>query len=1466
MASPSKTVQVTVYPTPYAVEGVPGVPGSTGPAGPQGNTGQGFFLLNFTGSITVNYGTSSTLNVNLASNANAISVGHTIKISFTDIGNYIYGTVTAYSGNQITFIQVSGTAVNGNTSNVGTIIYDTIPADDGIATQMALTTTNTEDVQYLVFAGGCGNQALKIDGGLSPLRYTPNPSQLSLNSVLVGSGSFEVELSGAELSATSFFYFRAQDGIFFQDRSLVQLGDVESNNYGTVLEVLGSTSSNMVKIRNQNPLSPDTNLVINRNSVLARTHAIEVNKSDGKILKLIYNDVTDGAITNATLDLSSSGNMILTPSGGLVYINGNIGVSGSYQGTVVQSINGITGTIDFLAGQNVTLGISGNSVTIASSGGITSGVSSLNGLSGGINLVAGLNVGITLSGNNIEISSIGGVGSTGPTGPQGNTGATGPQGNTGATGAGSTAPGPTGPQGNTGNQGNTGATGATSTVPGPTGPQGNTGNQGNTGATGRTGNTGATGADSTVPGPRGNTGSTGSTGATGNAGPTGSTGLAGDIYKSTGTAGITLASIGAGVTLTVPSGLAYSKVQTVLVAAGASQYFIATVNSYSGVTLSLVVNSVTGTAYSNSWDVNLNGAVGQKGDQGIQGPTGLQGTTGNTGSTGNTGNTGATGIQGTTGNTGATGIQGNTGATGNVTLSGLCFTQSGSGAVARTIDSKLKDVFSVKDFGAVGDGITDDRAAIQTALGAMFGLSGISSGTIYFPYGRYKINAALGYEPVNKDIKLLGDNATIQWGSATGAGMLTLNGNTNYIHIEGIIFDANNTNSRIFQSYSAAQSAARIFINNCQFLNTFATTETPASLGCYIEGGFESVTLTNSLFKNILRSSAGITGGGCQAFVVTNRGAETQYAEWVNVTNNVFENILTGTSGGNVERNSDADGVVLFGGRTYGANTIPASSIVANNKFTNCQGRSIKIQGDESTITGNQIYCNVRSIARGSPHINPQIAVGNVSNNTFHFDVTSDGKSPFTHDGLPIVADTSFPYYSSTAIGFYTDMSMGRPKYYTVRNNTIINNVPASIGVYRGGVISVAENDGTQASGLPALAIEPLFVNADGNSIIGKGESQRLAMLCTRGLQTDGATSYAPPSQTALYATITNNYVAKISAPFTGGLTLTPIYGSIVSTGGVFLSSTSDYVSGTAYNKIFLSNNSHGSSYFVPLMDRQSQSSYQNYALDLVSINNRKVNDIAKGLTGELNQFGTIGVCAANITTNNLTATNITVGSGGISGINLVNSVRGITGNVGFTGSSGLAISSTGNTLTFTNSGVLSINSATGAITNVAKLDVAQNFTATQNFTTGFTIVPTGPATFGGLTADFNKNTIYQPTLQWYNEPYAAVSIDSGTLTLDLSKAQVFTVTLTSSITNFVLTNVPTTVANRTIGFTLILQMNTPTSTITWGSKVRWAGGVAPTLTSGSAGVQKVDVFSFVTVDNGVSWLGFIGGQNFASV
>jgi hypothetical protein len=68
------------------------------------------------------------------------------------------------------------------------------------------------------------------------------------------------------------------------------------------------------------------------------------------------------------------------------------------------------------------------------------------------------------------------------------------------------------------------------------------------------------------------------------------------------------------------------------------------------------------------------------------------------------------------------------------------FIQAGVGAVFRPVQDKLRETVSVKDFGAAGDGVTDDSAAIQAAIDY---LATLFCGTLFFPDGRYLINTAV---------------------------------------------------------------------------------------------------------------------------------------------------------------------------------------------------------------------------------------------------------------------------------------------------------------------------------------------------------------------------------------------------------------------------------------------------------------------------------------------------------------------------------------------------------------------------------------------------------------------------------------------------------------------------------------------------------------------------------------------------
>lgn len=68
----------------------------------------------------------------------------------------------------------------------------------------------------------------------------------------------------------------------------------------------------------------------------------------------------------------------------------------------------------------------------------------------------------------------------------------------------------------------------------------------------------------------------------------------------------------------------------------------------------------------------------------------------------------------------------------------IFYTAPATGADERSVASKLAELLSVRDFGAAGDGSTDDTAAIQAAIDA-----GGDNSTIWFPPGNYKITSTV---------------------------------------------------------------------------------------------------------------------------------------------------------------------------------------------------------------------------------------------------------------------------------------------------------------------------------------------------------------------------------------------------------------------------------------------------------------------------------------------------------------------------------------------------------------------------------------------------------------------------------------------------------------------------------------------------------------------------------------------------
>jgi hypothetical protein len=67
----------------------------------------------------------------------------------------------------------------------------------------------------------------------------------------------------------------------------------------------------------------------------------------------------------------------------------------------------------------------------------------------------------------------------------------------------------------------------------------------------------------------------------------------------------------------------------------------------------------------------------------------------------------------------------------NATL--VIYNPSGAGAVATTVQTKLREFASVMDYGAIGNGVADDTVAIQAAVNA--------NDAVFFPAGTYKVTS-----------------------------------------------------------------------------------------------------------------------------------------------------------------------------------------------------------------------------------------------------------------------------------------------------------------------------------------------------------------------------------------------------------------------------------------------------------------------------------------------------------------------------------------------------------------------------------------------------------------------------------------------------------------------------------------------------------------------------------------------------
>ncbi|MFM0566974.1 glycosyl hydrolase family 28-related protein [Paraburkholderia caledonica] len=298
----------------------------------------------------------------------------------------------------------------------------------------------------------------------------------------------------------------------------------------------------------------------------------------------------------------------------------------------------------------------------------------------------------------------------------------------------------------------------------------------------------------------------------------------------------------------------------------------------------------------------------------------------------------------------------------------LSFLQTGSGAKRRSIQSRLADSISVKDFGAKGDGTTDDTDAFNLAIAAANAAGG---GSVYVPVGTYMIKPT-GISMLS-NVLLYGADAfacVLKANAATTSGMISAQSGANGWGIRGLTIDGGDFVTSI--PLIPTNGANDFFIEDCviQKFNVF---------GIGLNGGsrwriennkfnFTTPALTQNQALNVSISGGAVSEGIIRGNVMTGSAMDIAGSQIL-----ISDNFISGWKfGAGITTEFGTEEFQIIGNVCFGGGTLPdvnstvplgiecwaTRSVIANNLCYSNGGDGIDFGGQYTSVIGNVCFNN----------------------------------------------------------------------------------------------------------------------------------------------------------------------------------------------------------------------------------------------------------------------------------------------------------------------------------------------------------------------------------------------------------------------------------------------------------------------------------------------------------------------------